>query len=299
VNFLEATRPWKSSAGTGPVLRGRRVDNGQPVIHFLSGNGFCGGVYWPFLQKFLPQYGLFLHDIEGHGESDAPARFSGTQALAERTVQVIEDRGLGKGAGLVGMGHSRGAAMTLKIAADNPGLFKALVLLDPIILPTPVWLGWRAASILGFNSMANDTRKRRTAWPSRDDAFAHLKGRGIFKGWQDEAVACFVDYAMKAQEGQWVLRCPPELEAQIYEHPVYPWPSFRKAQLPILFLHGDRSYEFFPWAARVAGRHPQVTVATAPGRHCFMLEHPEDAHLAVTRFLGGLGVQDPSRAAAA
>ena len=285
MTFLEATRPWQSTAGTGPTLRGRRVDNGKPVIHFLSGNGFCGGVYWPFLKRFLPDYGLFLHDIEGHGESDAPPRFSGTRALAQRTAQVIADQGLGQG--LIGMGHSRGAAMTLKVAADHPGLFKALVLLDPIILPTAVWLSWRAASILGFNSMARDTRQRRSAWSSRDDAFEHLKGRGIFKGWQDEAVACFVDYAMKPQDYHWVLRCPLELEAQIYEHPVYPWRSFAKAKLPILFLYGDRSYPFFRWSARLASAYPNVAVATAPGMHCFMLEQPEKAHAAVQHFLNG------------
>ena len=184
MNFLHATRPWESSAGTGPQLRGRRADGPGPTIHFLSGNGFCGGVYWPFLKQVRPDYGLFLHDIEGHGESDPPARFSGTRALAARTVQVIEDQGLRDGRGLIGMGHSRGAAMTLKIAAENPGLFRALVLLDPIALPTPIFLGWRTASLLGLNSMANDTRRRRTAWPSRDEAFAHLRGRGIFRGWQ-------------------------------------------------------------------------------------------------------------------
>ena len=84
-----------------------------------------------------------------------------------------------------------------------------------------------------------------------------------------------------------MLRCPLELEAQIYEHPVYPWPSFRKAKLPILFLYGDRSYPFFRWSARLAGGYPNVTVATAPGMHCFMLEQPEKAHAAVQQFLNG------------
>ena len=144
----------------------------------------------------------------------------------------------------------------------------------------------RGASMLGLNSMARDTRKRRQAWPSRNDAFGHLRGRGIFRGWPDHAVADFVDYAMKPEGGQWVLRCPPELEAQIYEKPVYPWKAFRQARLPILFLYGDRSYGFLASAARRARRmNPQVEIATALGHHCFMLEDPAQTHGLTGEFL--------------
>ena len=284
--YLDQTRAWESPAPGLPTIRGRRSEGTGPTIHFLSGNGFCGGVYWSFLRLFQPDHSLFIQDIEGHGESDAPPRFSGTRALAARTLQVMAQQGLRDGRPLIGMGHSRGAAMTLKIAADNPGLFRALVLLDPIILPSPLWYSWRTASILGLNRMARDTRRRRSAWPSRDEAYAHLRGRGIFRGWTDEALADFVDHAMKPQDGQWVLRCPLELEAQIYEHPVYPWKAFRQAKLPILFLYGDRSYGFFPWTARTVRRvSPAVELVTAPGQHCFMLEQAGPAHVQIQAFL--------------
>ena len=288
-DFLDRTRPWESPAAGVLTIRGRRADRPGSTLHFLSGNGFCGGVYWDFLKHFLPDHGLFLHDIAGQGESEIPPRFSGTGALAARTLQVIGEQGLHDGRPLVGIGHSRGAAMTLKIAADNPGLFKAVVLLDPIILPAPLWWSWRLASVLGFNSMARSTRRRRSAWPSRDLAYAHLKGRGIFRGWSDAALDDFVDHAMKPQDGQWILRCPLELEAQIYEQPVYPWAAFRKINVPVLFLYGDRSYSFFPWAVRVVRRvNAKVEIMTAPGQHCFMLEQPEASAAVVRRWLGAL-----------
>jgi pimeloyl-ACP methyl ester carboxylesterase len=242
-------------------------------------------VYWPFLRHLLPRHGLFVHDIEGHGESDAPARFSGIGAVARRIPHVLREQGLA-GAPLVGMGHSFGAALTLKVAADNPGLFKALVLLDPIVFPTPVWLGVRAMAALGLHPMSRGARGRRRAWASRQDALDHLRGRGIYKGWTEEALACFVDHAMKDDGGARVLRCPPDFEAQVYERPVYPWPSFRSVRVPILFLHGAGSYPFFVPAAELARRHnPGVEVGTVPGHHCFMLEHPAEAHDAVANFL--------------
>jgi pimeloyl-ACP methyl ester carboxylesterase len=293
MDFLSATRAWESDAGGGPRLRGRRADGRGPTLHFMPGNGFCGGVYWSFLQRFLPEYGLFLHDIEGHGDSAAPPHFSGVRAVAQRVPLAARAQGLLDGRPLIGMGHSFGAALTLKVAADNPGMFKALVLLDPIVFPTPVWLGLRLGAMLGLHPMVRGARKRRRGWPSRQAALDHLRGRGIYKGWPEQALADFVDHAMKPENGQWVLRCPPELEAEIYGRPVYPWPSFRKVGVPVLFLHGASSYPFFPPAARLARRaNPRVQVQTVPGHHCFMLEHPGEAHAAVTSFLREAGTGD-------
>lgn len=279
---------WASSAGQGPVIRGRRAQGGEPLIHFLSGNGFCGGVYWPMLQHFVPQHALFTHDIEGHGDSGKPARFSGVEAVIRRIPQVMADQGL-PGRPLIGMGHSFGGALTLRVAADNPGLFKALVLLDPIIMPPPVYAGMRLVSMLGHNPLAQATRRRHNVWPSREAVAERLRGRGTYKDWTEEALHCFVDYATHEENGQRVLSCPREVEAAIFEHPVYPWPAFRKARLPILFLRGQQSFDFFPWAERLAQRtNPQVQVKTLPGGHCFMQQNPVAAHAVIAAFLASL-----------
>src|SRR3546814_5390431 len=95
------------------------------------------------LQQLMPHYGLFCVDLEGHGDSDRPTHFSGSKAIARRIAPVIADQQPG-GQALVGMGHSYGAALTVRAAAENPHLFRALVLLDPILLPTSLWLGTRS-----------------------------------------------------------------------------------------------------------------------------------------------------------
>ena len=279
-------RSWESGAGGGPTLRGWRAEAPGATIHFLPGNGFCGGVYWPFLKRFQPERGLFTHDIEGHGDSDSPPHFSGIGAVARRVPAVWKEQGFGSGRPLIGMGHSFGAALTLKVAADNPGLFSALVLLDPIVFPTPVWFGMRALAAFGLHPMTRAALKRRREWPGRQEALDHLRGRGIYKGWTEEALECFVDYAMHDEGGKRVLSCPPELEAEIYERPVYPWPSFKSVGVPILFLNGAQSYPFFQPASRLAQRaNPCVEIQTVPGEHCFMLQHPDQAHAAVAEFL--------------
>lgn len=294
MNYGDLSR-WESVAGGGPRLRGRRADGSGPTLHFLSGNGFCGGVYWPFLKRFLPDCALFTHDIEGQGDSDAPPHFSGIGAVARRVPLVLQEQGLADGRAIIGMGHSFGAALTLKVAADNPGLFRAIVLLDPIVFPGPVWVGARIMSALGLHPMIKGALRRRREWAGRAEVLERLRGRGIYEGWTEEALECFADHATRdagpptealGGRGKRVLSCPPELEAEIYGRPVYPWPSFRKVQVPVLFLYGASSYPFFPAAERLARRsNPRVRSATSPGRHCFMLEEPGAAHDAVAGFL--------------
>lgn len=277
---------WESRT-PGATVRGRRVDNGKPRIHWLSGNGFCGGVYWPMLRELAADYSLVTQDLEGHGDSDLPpsGTFSGTAQVRARIGAVIREQGLDREP-LIGMGHSYGGAQTLRLAAENPGLFKALVLLDPILMPPPVFAFWRGLGALHRLPFANGTRKRRDRWANRDEVMARLRGRGIYQGWTEEALACFADYATADRDGGRVLRCPKEIEAEIFEQPVYPWPSMRKIRIPTLFLRGSSSYAFFPAAERMTRRlNPGVTLQQLPGGHCFMQEDPRAAGQAIMTFL--------------
>ena len=155
------------------------------------------------------------------------------------------------------------------------------------LFPLTLWLGVRLMVLLGLHPMKRAALRRRREWPSREEVIDRLRDRGIYRGWTEEALACFADYATRDAGGKRVLSCPPELEAEIYGRPVYPWPSFRTVNVPVLFLHGTGSHDFLPPASRLARRHnPAVEVATVPGRHCFMLEDPAAAHAAVAAFLG-------------
>ncbi len=285
LDYLQATQPWHSAAGTGPLLRGRRTAAHGPMLHFLHGNGFCGGVYWPFLRGLLPDYSLFCHDLEGHGASEAPARYSGTPAIIERVPRVIAEQ-CAQATPLFGIGHSFGAAVTLAVAARHPGLFKALVLLDPILLPPATWVVLQLAAALGKNPMAAAARRRRDRWASRAEALQRLHERGIYRGWRADALACFVDHATCADDHGRRLCCPRELEAAIFEQPVYPWRLLPRVNCPVLFVYGASSYPFFPAAARRAQRlNAGVEVQTLPGGHCFMQEDPETTTATVRTFL--------------
>ena len=275
---------WQSVT-PGPMVGGRRSETGGLRLHWLSGNGFCGGVYWPMLRELLPDYRLFIQDIESHGGNEPQARFSGTTQVRQRIGAVIREQGLTKEP-LIGIGHSYGGAQTLRLAVENPGMFKALILLDPILMPLPLFAVWRTMGKFHIQGFANATRKRRAVWTNRDEVIAKLRGRGIYKGWTEEALASFADHATRDTPQGRALCCPTEVEAQIFEQPVYPWPAVRKIDIPVLFVRGAQSYEFFPWTERVIARlNPRIERRQLPGGHCFMQEDPQAAAALIKDFL--------------
>ncbi len=290
--FLSRSQAWSSNTGGGPTLRGRRFDRSGPTLHFIHGNGFCAGVYWPFLRQLAARYGLFCHDIEGHGASDAPAQFSGVRNVVRRIEPIIREQKLDRAAPLIGIGHSFGAALTLRAAAANPGLFRVLVLLDPIVMPPATWLGIKLLSAVGRNPMSRAALRRRTRWASVEEVRQRLHGRGIYAGWHDDALNCFAAHATREHDGARELCCPPRIEAKIFESPVYPWPAFARIDCPVLLVYGRSSYDFVPVSARRAQRiNPAVEVVDVDGGHCFMQEHPDTAANLV---LDWLGAQDLS-----
>lgn len=289
-DYLQSTQAWQSDAGRGPLLRGRRRDSAAMQLHFTHGNGLCGGVYWPLL-RLLPEYGLFCHDYEGHGASEAPHRFSGPEVLIARIAQVIAQQQLPCDR-LIGIGHSFGGALTLRAAAAHPELFRAVILLDPILLPWPAYAYTRISAALRLNPMSRAARRRRAHWPSREAAWQHLHGRGIYKGWREEAFDAFIDHATRdAADGGRELCCPKWLEAAIFDHPVYPWAALPRLHCPTLVLYGRDSYPFMAGAMRQAGeRNRGLQIEAVDGGHCFMLEDPQASAARIRSFLRQQGL---------
>jgi pimeloyl-ACP methyl ester carboxylesterase len=190
------------------------------------------------------------------------------------------------------VGHSFGGVLTALMAAADPSLFQRLVLLDPVIY-TPLVAATVAllerTGLEGLLPLVRATRRRRTRWPSRDEAFARFRGRGVFADWQDAALRAYVEHGLR-EDGEGVtLKCPTSIEATIFSSgPVGLWRQLDRLATPTLLVHGDRTLPFVgPSARRLAARHPHVRVDAIPGSHCFMLAQPEATAGRVAAFLAG------------
>ncbi len=222
--------------------------------HFLHGNGFCAGTYTPFIQYLVKDLHILASDVRGHGGSDQPMveRVRHWDIFAEDLKMIIEQK---MSPPVIGMGHSLGAVTTYIAAAQNPHLFSGIVLIDPVILPRRLLWLIAALNLLGLRGnlpLAKMARRRRRIFKGKQEALRlFAAGRGIFKNWSQEFVHAYLECGLlEKDEKTAILKCDPELEAQIFESiPLNVWRYAKNIRCPVLAIRGDLSDIFFADAA--------------------------------------------------
>lgn len=265
--------------------------------HFMHGNGFCAGTYTPFLKILIGELHIVASDARGHGASTHPTgeRIRHWRIFAE-DVQHIVTRTLKPP--VIGMGHSLGAVSTYISAALYPQLFAILILIDPVIFPKTLLWKIKLAKLFGLRGrfpLARKARQRRSSFKSKQSAFKrYTSGHGIFKTWSKEFVAAYLECGLLVKDEKTaLLRCDPELEAQIFESvPVDVWSYAEKIKCPVLVLRGEHSDAFTPETARrLTQINPKFRIVTIPDSgHFLTMEKPEVCAHEILEFIKEQGV---------
>ena len=264
-----------------------------PVLHFAHANGFPPASYRKLFATLTPR--MHVVSVEGRwSQSGAlPRSLRGWEDLAEDLARALLARGLTQ---VVGVGHSMGGVATMLAALKHPGLFRGVVMMDPVL-----FTGARALSIqvlgrlglLGRVPPASLALKRREHWGSREEAATSYRKKALFRHFD---AGCFQDYLTHGltdePTGGVRLTIPTAWEARVFETiPLSPWRRLREVTVPTLVLRGRDSDTLSPEAlARVRRTRPGIQTEEVPGTHLFPLEHPEACGRRLLAFLDSVGV---------
>lgn len=263
-----------------------------PCTHLLHANGFCAGTYAPFVRHLTEDLRVFASDIRGHGSSDplTQHRIRHWKIFAADLKSLVEAI---LSPPVVGVGHSLGAVTTYIAAALYPKLFSSIILIDPPILPRRRLWDLALVKLAGLGGripLARGARRRRRVFKGKHDALDRfLANRGIFRTWSKEFVEAYLECGLLEKDDQTaVLRCDPELEAQIFESiPLDVWGYGPKISCPVLAIRGAASEIFLPEAAkrlcRVVPRCDLVTIGDAG--HFVPMEQPQACARAIVAFV--------------
>ena len=135
-----------------------------PLALLAHANGFCAGVWDPVALSLSSRFRVIAFDARGHGDSSTPpgAGYGWSSfvedliALARALAAELELRSVG-----LGVGHSLGGAVMLEAAAQQPGLFERIALLDPVVMPPPDLIPEVPSR---GNALAEGARRRRSVW---------------------------------------------------------------------------------------------------------------------------------------
>ena len=194
-----------------------------PLAQLHHANGICAALWAPVVERLRDRFRVVAMDARGHGDSSLPAAgrvpeacdweamAGDLQAVARLLLQESGDRQIG-----LGLGHSFGGTLTLAAESAQPGLYRRIVLADPVVPPTPELMArmdWGDRPPL-----AEGARRRRNVWPSRQEARSHFAGKPLFESWTAQALDLYVTEGLRdREEGQVELKCPGEVEALVFE----------------------------------------------------------------------------------
>jgi pimeloyl-ACP methyl ester carboxylesterase len=246
--------------------------DGAPVV-FSHATGFHGRVWDQVIRNLTPEAGAIALDMRGHGRSQQVPPPMRWRDFGEDVAALGEKLGW-KGA--VGVGHSMGGYAITLAAALKPGMFSALVLLDPVIMVPESYKGpWVPEHF---------ARKRRREWASSEEMFERFRTRPPFNAWDQQVLRDYCDYALN-DSGE--LACPPEVEGSIYEKCTLPEAdisvALERIEIPVLVVRSAIEFVLGFTAMEASPTNPRLAEILPHGRdehwrnvsHFIPMEVPE------------------------
>jgi pimeloyl-ACP methyl ester carboxylesterase len=274
------------------------VDWGGPGVpaHFSHATGFCALTYAPLAERLSPHLRVVGMDDRGHGLTRAPARVKELRNWdvfaedLERLLEYMDEPA-------VLMGHSRGAVASLLLSARRPDLAKALVLIDPTILPFS-WMWWwylaKKAGLARFVPIAYRAARRKNDWPSTRAVMASYSSKGPFSTWEKGFLEGYIAHGTKETEtGHVRLSCDPEWESRCFatcSHDV--WRFIPTLAMPTLLIHGEKSdICLSPTVERFRKKVPHAKIIGLKGTgHFVPMERPDETAELIIEFLKEKGI---------
>jgi pimeloyl-ACP methyl ester carboxylesterase len=224
------------------------------MIHGL-GDASC---IWNYLAiRAAPQFRVAAIDLRGHGDSDwdPEARYD-TATFAADLTKAVAALGFER---MILIGHSLGADVAIRFAADHVSRVAALIIVD-----------------FGPELQKEGIDEVLRSFAGRPQSFASVEN-----GWTPKADAALATSSeisrLVASDGRY---CNPEL-----------WPILARIRCPTLVIRGSGSGVL---SADVANRmveralwNSQLATVPAAG-HAVMIDNPAEFSASVIRFLSGI-----------
>jgi pimeloyl-ACP methyl ester carboxylesterase len=276
-NQHRAAIPFDDFGGQGPLR-----------LHFAHANGFTPGAYRQFLTALSDTFRVLAMRQRPLWPGSRPEDAGSAQVLLDDLVRFLDQEQL---EGVIGVGHSMGAVLTMLAARQRPQLFRALVLIEPVLLlpdllqalnAYPPLIPWDEIPVV------KTALNRRERWPSYDEAFAHFRTKPVFAGWSDDALWDYVHHGwQRGRSGEVEMVYTAAWEAHVYTLMLIDvWQHLAEVELPVLALRAAQSDSLAPEAWDLWRRlRPDAVFAEVPATtHLLTMERPRVVAELIRRF---------------
>ncbi|HJQ14929.1 MAG TPA: alpha/beta hydrolase, partial [Anaerolineales bacterium] len=153
---------------------------GQP-LHFLHANGYPPECYNPFLALLRTRYHVFGILLRPLWRDSKPNAIEHWKPFSDDLGEFLDS----SPTSVIGVGHSIGAIVTLRAALREPGKFRALILLDPVLFVPSRHVLWNFFRAIGLGNKVHPkipgALKRRRTFDDLDLVFRGYRKRNVFR----------------------------------------------------------------------------------------------------------------------
>lgn len=218
----------------------RRIGEG-PRIWFSHGAGFACDAFGPLVRALARDHSVFLVDLRGHGVNpplQGIEQFSIDAMVGDvRRVRDFIDATCGA-APMVAVCHSISGVVALRAMQAWPNLFTGFIGFEPPLAQPDET---QALSHIDQQVFTERALRRTGRFERIDDLADRYRRSGLIA--PDAARELAQALLRPHPTGGFTLRCPPEIEAEIYRtnHHFGLWPRLAELPCPALIMAGRRA----------------------------------------------------------
>ena len=220
-----------------------RLSHSGPAALFSGANSFTVAAYRPFLAPLAATTSLsaLRHRAQWPDTRDHPRHIRWNDH-ADDLIAFIDAT---YSEPILAIGHSMGASASVLAAARRPELFRALVLIEPVLAD-----GWQAmlgrlVPYAGWKLIepVKSCLAKPDRWPERSAAFQEYRAHRAYRRIPDKALTELVDGLLEPHpRGGFRLAYPKAWEGRNYAGLDNVWPDLKRLDLPIIALRGRPSF---------------------------------------------------------
>ena len=253
----------------------------KEIIHFAHANGFPAKTYSKIFSLLENEFEI--NYLERHAHNPIFPVTDGWQRLSDELREELIRR---YDQPVIGIGHSLGGILHLLTAAENPELYRQIVLLDAPIISRLSSAGIKFLKLtkkMDKSPLVKTTRFRKSVWKNKAAALEHFRQKEKFSKFDADVLRDYVEYGTIKTEKGFELFFNPQIEAAIYATLPDFLPKLRgKLRIPVSYVGGTKSLEAKMARLNFMQKHFSIGFQFIEGSHLFPFEKPRETALTIS-----------------
>jgi pimeloyl-ACP methyl ester carboxylesterase len=265
---------------------------GMP-IHFAHANGYPPACYRPLFSLLAKNYHVISMLQRPLWQNSNPNEIKDWHPFSADLINFLDQQSLDSP---IAIGHSLGGIASLRAAILEPGRFKALILIDPVLFsPKYIFarrLIWSMELLYRLHPLIKAARYRRRRFSDIESIFTGFRHKPVFRYMDDESLKAYIKgITVPNHDDGYKLSYSPEWEMRIYATGIWNdldlWRNISKIKIPVLVIRGKETDTFLaPAANLLKNRLPSSELITIEeATHLVPLEKPNKVNNIIVNFL--------------